>query len=59
MIEIRGSREEIYKAVKGIAPKYPASLIRHLDPGEWHFIVAEVDVLVMIEEETDGEDSKH
>lgn len=50
MIEVRGSREEIYKAVKGIAPKYPASLIRHLDNGEWHFILNGIDVLVMIEE---------
>lgn len=52
MIEIRGSRDDIAKAIKGIAPKYPATLIQHLDKGEWHFIIAEVDVLVMIGEET-------
>ena len=51
MIEIRGTAREIAKAVKGIAPKYPATLIQHLDKGEWHFIIAEVDVMVMIEEE--------
>lgn len=50
MIEVRGSREEIYKAVKGIAPKYPASLIRHLELGEWHFILNEIDVLVEVVE---------
>ena len=52
MIEIRGTRKEIVQVVKGIAPKYPATLVQHLDTGEWHFIIAEVDVLVMIEEET-------
>ena len=51
MIEIKGTRRELAKAMEGIAPKYPATLIQHLDTGEWHFIIAEVDVLVMIEEE--------
>ena len=51
MIEVRGSRSEIAQAIKGIAPKYPAALIQHLDTGEWHFIINQIDVLVMIEEE--------
>ena len=51
MIEVRGSRSDIVKVIKGLSPTYPADLIRQLDVGEWHFIIAEVDVLVMIEEE--------
>ena len=54
MVEVRGSRSEISQAVKGLSPTYPASLIRHLEAGEWHFILNEVDVLVeVIETEPD------
>lgn len=48
MIEIRGTREEIAAAISGIAPKYPTDLIKHLDPGEWRFIIAGIDVRVLI-----------
>lgn len=50
MIEVKGSREEIAEAVKGISDSYPVDLIEHLTPGEWHFILNGIDVLTMIEE---------
>lgn len=37
MIELRGKRQEIARAVKGIAPEWPVQLIEQLEPGEWHF----------------------
>ena len=55
MIEIRGNRKEIEEAVKAIAPTYPTALIKHLDPGEWHFILNGVDTLVHIIEEDQGQ----
>lgn len=55
MIELKGTRSEIAEAVKAIAPKYPAALIEHLDPGEWHFILNGVDTLVHIIEEDQGQ----
>ena len=33
MIEVKGTREEIAKAVKGISEKYPVDLIEHLTAG--------------------------
>ena len=55
MIELKGTRSEIAEAVKAIAPEYPVSLIEHLDPGEWHFILNGVDTLVHIIEEDQGQ----
>lgn len=52
MVELRGKRTEIAKAVKCIAPEWPVQLIEQLDPGEWHFTLNGVDVLVQI---TDAE----
>lgn len=51
MIELRGSRAEIARAVEAISPTYPVTLIEHLDAGEWHFILNGVDTIVQIEEE--------
>ena len=51
MIELKGTRAEIAEAVKAIAPDYPVSLIEHLDPGEWHFILNGIDVKLTIKEE--------
>lgn len=51
MIKVKGSREEIAKAVKGISETYPTDLILHLAPGEWHFTLNGVDVSVLIEDE--------
>lgn len=51
MIEVKGTREEIAKAVKGISETYPTDLILHLTPGEWHFTLNGVDVSVLIEDE--------
>ena len=48
MVELRGKREEIALAVKGIAPEWPVNLIEQLEPGEWHFTLNGVDVLVWI-----------
>lgn len=50
MIELKGTRSEIAKAVKAIAPEYPVGLIEHLDPGEWLFILNGIDTKVLIEE---------
>ena len=54
MIELKGTRSEIAEAVKAIAPTYPTALIEHLDPGEWHFILNEIDVKLTIKEEQNG-----
>ena len=54
MIELRGSRAEIARAVEAISPTYPVTLIEHLDAGEWNFILNGVDTIVQIEEEEEG-----
>lgn len=54
MIEVKGTREEIAEAVKGISDTYPADLILHLTPGEWFFVMNGVDVAVLIEEKEHG-----
>lgn len=54
MIKVKGSREEIAKAVKGISETYPTDLILHLTPGEWFFVMNGIDVAVMIEEKEHG-----
>lgn len=51
MIELRGKREEIARAVKGIAPEWPVQLIEQLEPGEWHFVLNGVDTRVWISED--------
>lgn len=55
MIKVKGSREEIAEAVKGISETYPTDLILHLTPGEWFFVMNGVDVAVLIEEK-EGDD---
>lgn len=50
MIEVKGTREEIAEAVKGISDTYPTDLILHLTPGEWFFVMNGVDVALLIEE---------
>lgn len=51
MIELKGTRQEIAEAVRGIAPDWPTQLIESLDPGEWHFILNGIDVRVLIVED--------
>ena len=51
MIKVKGSREEIAEAVKGISDSYPVDLLFHLTPGEWHFMMNGIDVAVLIEGE--------
>lgn len=51
MIKVKGTREEIAKAVKGISATYPTDLILHLTPGEWNFMMNGIDVAVLIEGE--------
>lgn len=51
MIEVKGTREEIAKAVKGISETYPTDLILHLVSGEWFFMLNGIDVAVLIEGE--------
>lgn len=51
MIEVKGTREEIAEAVKGISDDYPTDLILHLTPGEWHFVMNGIEVAVLIEGE--------
>lgn len=48
MIELRGKREEIALAVKGIAPEWPVQLIEQLEPGEWCFVLNGVVVMMWI-----------
>jgi len=48
---VRGTAEEIKDAVKGLAPAWPIRLIDSLVPGEWHFILNGIDVLVIVEDE--------
>lgn len=55
VIKVKGSREEIAEAVKGISETYPTDLILHLTPGEWFFVMNGVDVAVLIEEK-EGDD---
>ena len=50
MIELKGNRDEIAKAVEAIAPTYPVHIIFSLDAGEWHFVLNGVDTLVVITE---------
>ena len=50
---VRGTAEEIKEAVKGLVPAWPIRLIDSLVPGEWHFILNSVDVLVIVEEENE------
>lgn len=47
---VKGTAEEIKEAVKGLAPAWPIRLIDSLVPGEWHFILNSIDVLVIVEE---------
>jgi hypothetical protein len=47
---VRGTAEEIKEAVKGLVPAWPIRLIDSLVPGEWHFILNNIDVLVIVEE---------
>ena len=54
MIELRGKREEIALAVKGIAPEWPVQLIEQLEPGEWHFVLNGVNTKVFITPEFGG-----
>lgn len=58
MIKVKGSREEIAKAVKGISETYPTDLILHLTPGEWFFVMNGIDVAVMIEEKEHGQQTE-
>ena len=51
MIEVKGTREEIAEAVKGISDSYPVDLILHLHTGWWHFMMNGIDVAVLIEGE--------
>lgn len=54
MIKVKGTREEIAEAVKGISDSYPTDLILHLHPGWWHFWLNGIDVAVLIEEKENG-----
>lgn len=54
MIKVKGSREEIAEAVRGISDSYPVDLLLHLTPGEWHFMMNGIDVAVLIEEKEHG-----
>ncbi len=58
MIKVKGSREEIAEAVKGISSTYPTDLILHLIPGEWFFVMNGIDVAVMIEEKEHGQQTE-
>lgn len=51
VIKVKGSREEIAEAVKGISETYPTDLILHLTSGEWFFMMNGIDVAVLIEGE--------
>lgn len=51
MIDVKGTAEEIEALLKDIAPSYPASLIKHLDPGLWLFYRNEVGINLTIEED--------
>jgi hypothetical protein len=50
VIKVKGSREEIAEAVKGISATYPTDLILHLVPGEWFFMLNGIEVAVLVEE---------
>ena len=51
MVEVKGTREEIAEAVRGISDTYPVNLLLHLTPGEWQFMMNGIDVAVLIEGE--------
>lgn len=52
MVELKGTAEEIARALEDIAPPtYPVQVIRSLTPGQHHFIRDGIDIKVTIKGE--------
>ena len=57
MIDVKGTPEEISALVASLSDKYPAGILLDLEPAEWHFRRAGIDVrlTVLRGESHDGE----